>query len=157
MSKSLILIIEDDVEINDMLTEVAKMHDYSVIQARDGREAIDLISQNNIIPELVLCDINMPMMNGIEFIKHTIIQNMDLNICLMTGSNDSADIVEALQLGAVDYISKPFKIDVLIEKIELLVDIGRRKKLIKEQLLGNPFINNSLKMNNLLKIKNSQK
>lgn len=157
MNKSLILIIEDDAEINDVLTEVARMHNYHVVQATNGKEAIDLIIQNDIKPELILCDINMPLMSGLEFIKHTIIKDMDLNICLMTGNNDSADIVEALQLGAVDYICKPFKIDVLFDKIELLVDIGRRKKLIKEQLHGNPVINNSLKMNNLLKIKNSQK
>lgn len=157
MSKPLILIIEDEVEINDMLTEVTQMHNYDVVQAANGKEAIDLIIQNDIKPELILCDINMPMMTGLEFIKQAIMKDMDLNICLMTGNKDSEDIVEALRLGAVDYICKPFKIHELFDKIELLVDIGRRKKLIKEQLHGNPSINNSLKMCNLLKIKNSQK
>ena len=66
-------------------------------------------------------------------------------------------MIEALQLGAIDYISKPFKLNILLEKIELMVDIGKRKLNINGQFNDNMMVQNSMKMNNLLKIKNSQK
>lgn len=157
VEKSLVLIIEDDVEINSALSEVAKICNYEVIQAYNGQEAIDLITEKNITPVLVLCDMFMPVMSGMEFVKQNLIKNLDLNICLITANNDTSGIVEALRLGVTDYISKPFKMDVLIEKLKLMVDIGKRKNLIREQLNSNTIVNNSIKLNNLLKVKNSQK
>lgn len=153
----MVLVIEDENELNNMLSEVLAMHNYEVVRAFNGQQAIDLLVQTKIKPALVLCDINMPVMGGMEFIKQSLLHNLDLNVCLITGNNETSLVIEALQLGAVDYISKPFKLNLLLEKIELMVDIGRRKLSIKDQLDENLMVHNSLKMNNLLKIKNSQK
>ncbi|MEK6628051.1 MAG: response regulator [Bdellovibrionota bacterium] len=157
MDKSLVMIIEDEVSINDALSEAVKMGNYDVVQAYDGKEALDLLIQKNIDPVLVLCDMNMPVMGGIEFIKQSLIKNMDLNICVITANDDKDSLVELLQLGVTDYISKPFKIEALIEKLKLMVDIGKRKNLIKQQLNENTAANKSIKFNNLLKLKKNQK
>ena len=149
MDKSLVMIIEDEVSINDALSEAVKMGNYDVVQAYDGKEALDLLIQKNIDPVLVLCDMNMPVMGGIEFIKQSLIKNMDLNICVITANDDKDSLVELLQLGVTDYISKPFKIEALIEKLKLMVDIGKRKNLIKQQLNENTAANKSIKFNNL--------
>lgn len=151
------MIIEDEVSINDALSEAVKMGNYDVVQAYDGKEALDLLIQKNIDPVLVLCDMNMPVMGGIEFIKQSLIKNMDLNICVITANDDKDSLVELLQLGVTDYISKPFKIEALIEKLKLMVDIGKRKNLIKQQLNENTAANKSIKFNNLLKLKKNQK
>lgn len=157
MAKTMVLVIEDEGELNNILSEILTMHNYEVVRAFNGQEALDLIIETKIKPALVLCDINMPVMGGIEFIKQSIVHNFDLNICLVTGNNESSFVIEALQLGAIDYITKPFKLNILLEKIELMVDIGKRKLHISEQLGENMVVHNSLKMNSLLKVKNSQK
>lgn len=157
LSKSLVMIIEDEVAINDVLSEAVKMCNYDVVQAYNGKEALDLLTQNKINPVLVLCDMQMPIMGGTDFIKQSLIKNLDLNICMITANEDKDGIVELLQLGVADYISKPFKIETLMEKLKLMVDIGKRKNLIKEQLNENTAANNSIKLNNLLKVKNTQK
>lgn len=158
MDRSLVMVIEDDKVINEALAEVVKLCDYEVQQAYNGQEALDLLMTNNFPhPMLVLCDISMPVMNGIDFIKQTLLKNLDLNICMITANEDKDGIVEVLRLGVTDYISKPYKAEILMEKIKLMVDIGKRKKAIKEQLHDNAAITNSLKLNNLLKLKNSQK
>lgn len=157
MDKVLVLVIEDESELNNILAEVLMLHNYEVVRAFNGQQAIDMILETKMKPVLVLCDINMPVMGGIDFIKQSLLHNLDLNICLITGSSESSFVIEALQLGAIDYISKPFKMNILLEKIELMVDIGKRKLHISQQLEENQNLHNSLKMNNLLKIKNSQK
>ena len=157
MDKILVLVIEDESELNNILSEVLIMHNYEVVRAYNGQQAIDLIVKNNIKPALVLCDMNMPVMNGMDFIKQSLLHNLDLNICLVTGNSETSFVIEALQLGAIDYISKPFKLNILLEKIELMVDIGKRKLNIRSQLDDNMMVHNSMKMNNLLRIKNSQK
>ena len=157
MDKELVLVIEDESELNNILSEILVMHNYEVLRAYNGLQAFDLLRDGKIKPSLVLCDINMPVMNGMEFIRQSLLHNLELNICLITGNNQTSSVIEALQLGAIDYISKPFKLNVLLEKIELMVDIGKRKLSIKAQQNDNVPAQNSLKMNNLLKIKNSQK
>ncbi len=157
MDKVMVLVIEDESELNDILSEVLVMHNYEVVRAFNGQQAIEMVVQNKLKPALVLCDINMPVMNGMEFIRQSLLHNLDLNICLVTGNNETSFLLEALQLGAIDYIAKPFKLDLLLEKIELMVDIGRRKQNIHGQMGENVVVHNSLKLNNLLKIKNSQK
>ncbi len=157
MDKSLILIIEDDLHVNDVLAEMARVCNYDVVQAYNGKEALELLAVKNIKPVVVLCDLKMPVMDGIDFIKESIVKNLDLNICLITANNEHSCIVEALQLGVADYISKPFKIGALTEKLKLMVDIGKRKNVITSELYENSVVKNSIKINNLLKVKNSQK
>ena len=112
----------------------------------------DEIELNNILVEVLM----MPVMNGIEFIRQSLLHNLDLNICLITGNNNTSFLIEALQLGAIDYIAKPFQLNLLLEKIEIMVDIGKREQRIRGRLEENMMVHNSLKMNNLLKLKNSQ-
>lgn len=155
MDKSVIMIIEDEIAINDALAEVARMCNYEVIQSYNGKQALDILAQSKIFPALIICDMHMPVMGGIEFVKQSLIKNLDLNICMITANDDKENIVEVLRLGVIDYISKPFKIELLMEKIKLMVDMGKRKRAIKDQMDENPSVANSMKLNNLLKIKNS--
>lgn len=155
MEKSLVLIIEDDADIIEILTEIVKGCNCEVMHAFNGKEALELIERNKLKPALVLCDLQMPIMDGVSFVKQNIVKNLDLNICVVTANNDNAGIVDVLRLGVTDYISKPFNSDELTEKIWLMVAIGERKNSFKKQI--NDSLNSSIKMNNLLKLKNSQR
>lgn len=157
MDKSIILIIEDEIAINDAIAEVARACNYDVIQAYNGKQALDILAQSKLSPALVICDMAMPTMDGIEFVKQSLIKNLDLNVCMITANDDKDQIIEVLRLGVADYISKPFEVEPLMEKIKLMVDMGKRKRAIKEQIEENPAVAKSIKLNNLLKVKNSQK
>lgn len=152
--KSLILIIEDDADLSDTLSEVAKSCNYDVVQAGNGKDAIELFTDDNFRPVLVLCDLKMPVMGGLEFIRQAIVRNLDVSICLLSGNDERSDIIQGLQLGVIDYLSKPISLNILKEKLKLMVDIGKRAKKIRHYLKGNVDMNNSMKLNNLLKMKN---
>lgn len=153
MKNSLILIIEDDTELNDVLSEMATSSNYDVLQAHNGQEAIALLTDAQKQPVLVLCDVKMPVMGGLEFVKQTILKDLDLNICLISGNNDKTEIVEGLRLGVIDYIDKPVSFKDLQARLKLMVDIGKRKDQIKNQLKDNNAAKISIRLNNLMKLK----
>lgn len=98
-----IAIIEDDIYIGDMLTEILERQGYCVIRAYSGTEAIYLLSQNR--PDLVLLDLMLPGMSGEEVLTH--IKNTP--VIVLSAKVDVHDKVNLLLSGAVDYITKPFK------------------------------------------------
>lgn len=153
MSKSIILIIEDDRELNAALAEIVTTCNYEALQAYDGQMALDLLSQCKILPALVICDLKMPVMGGIEFIRQSILKNLDLNICLISGNDEKQEIVQGLQLGVIDYIEKPIGLKLLRDKLKLMVDIGKRSNQIKLRLMDNDVVNVSIRLNNLMKMK----
>lgn len=105
-------------------------------------------------PVLVLCDVHMPVMGGLEFIRGSIVKNLDLNICMISGEGNMADLVAGMQMGVTDYIAKPIDEKSLIERLKMLVDIGKRKANIRNQLRGHDIVNKCIKLNNLVKIEN---
>ena len=121
MEKSVIMIVDDDVSYNELLATMVKRSGHSPYQVFNGKEAIDAVKNLNIRPALVLCDIKMPEMNGIEFVKENIDKNYNLNICMITGQLDRAALLEALQLGAIDFMTKPIQLDKFNEKIQRLL------------------------------------
>src|SRR5262245_1645768 len=101
------LLIVDDEELNrDGLTRRLQRHDYEVVAAKSGSEAIELLCEQQF--DLVLLDIMMPGMNGLEVLKflRRVDSLIDLPIIMVTAKGESEDMVEALELGANDYVTK---------------------------------------------------
>src|SRR6186997_2681984 len=102
------LLIVDDEELNrDGLSRRLQRHDYDVVSAKSGREAIELLGKQPF--DLVLLDIMMPGMNGLEVLKflRRVDSPIDLPIVMVTAKGGSEDVIEALELGANDYVTKP--------------------------------------------------
>src|SRR5262245_41538805 len=102
------LLIVDDEELNrEGLARRLTKHDYAVVVAKNGREAIELLGARAF--DLVLLDIMMPGMNGLEVLKflRRVDSLLELPIIMVTAKGESDDIVEALELGANDYVTKP--------------------------------------------------
>lgn len=116
-----IAIIEDDIYIGDMLTEILERKGYCVIRAYSGTEAIYLLSQNRA--DLVLLDLMLPGMSGEEILTH--IKNIP--VIVLSAKVDVHDKVNLLLSGAVDYITKPFNTDELLARIT----VHLRKTVIK--------------------------
>src|SRR6188472_2902941 len=112
------LLIVDDEELNrEGLARRLQRHDYAVAVAKNGREAIEVLGGRSF--DLVLLDIMMPGMNGLEVLKflRRVDSLIDLPIIMVTAKGESEDIVEALELGANDYVTKPMDFPVVLARI----------------------------------------
>ena len=106
-----IAIIDDDVHIGDVLTEILENEGYAVIRAYSGTEALYLLSQSK--PDLVLLDLMLPGLSGEEVLPH--IKNIP--IIVLSAKVDVQDKVNLLLGGAVDYVTKPFSTEELLARI----------------------------------------
>ena len=106
-----IAIIDDDIHIGDMLTEVLTQEGYSVLRAYSGTEALYLLSQNK--PDLVLLDLMLPGLSGEEVLPH--IENIP--VIVISAKIDVQDKVNLLLSGAADYLTKPFDTAELLARI----------------------------------------
>lgn len=114
MSKK-ILIVDDEKAIVDILNHNLKREGYETIQAYDGQEAVDLAKEQK--PDLILLDVMLPKMDGFTVCK-TIRQNSNIPIIMVTAKEDVVDKVIGLELGADDYITKPFSVREVLARVK---------------------------------------
>jgi len=144
MSK--ILIIEDEEPIRRVLVRILTDEDssFEIHEASDGKKGLDLIKNDSY--DLVLCDIKMPKVDGIELLQRTRKTNSTVPFIMLTGHGNIETAVESMKLGAYDFISKPPDLNRLInsvrnalEKKELVVEnkILRKKVAKKYEIIGN--------------------
>ena len=126
MSK--ILIIEDEKILRETLGEILEISGYTVVMAKDGQEGVEVFT--NTHPDLVICDINMPKMDGFEVLKmlETIVSASEFPpFIFLSAKTEPQSIREGMNLGAVDYITKPYSAPELLKVIALRLE--KRKKL----------------------------
>ncbi|OEF99858.1 two-component system response regulator [Vulcanibacillus modesticaldus] len=104
-----ILIVDDQYGIRLLLTEVFNKEGYQTFQAANGKEAIIIVRKES--PDVVLLDMKIPGMDGLEILKHIKKIKNDLKIIMMTAYGELDLLEEAIQCGIVTYFSKPFDID----------------------------------------------
>ncbi|MCH7397313.1 response regulator [Belliella sp. DSM 107340] len=115
-----ILIVDDEPNILLSLEYLFKKEGFKVFIARDGEEALDLISE--IEPELVLLDIMMPKVDGYEVCKHIKEQHTKIKVVFLTAKSKQQDIQKGLDLGADLYLTKPFGNKELVSKVKNLLN-----------------------------------
>ena len=138
-----ILIAEDNSDLRKSISELLESSGYSTIEAENGKQAFELI-QSQIV-DMVISDINMPGMNGMELLQNIKEDNSlkDIIVVLMTGYTDLKDAVNCMKLGAYDYISKPINFEELLLLIERINEINTLKQKNKELSEENNNINKS--------------
>lgn len=121
MRKQKILIIDDDPDILDVLDLSLSEH-FTVLQAHNGKEGLDIVRQK--MPDLVITDYMMPIINGPQFIKELRkdVLLRHLPVILLTGKGDTKDMVTGIEAGADDYIVKPFEPEALLARIKMIVN-----------------------------------
>ena len=110
-----ILIVEDDQELNALLTDFLRAEDYTVSSVESGERALELFERYGA--RLVVLDINLPDMNGFA-VCSKLRENADTPILIVSARTDKEDKLNGLDLGADDYIEKPYDIDILLAKIK---------------------------------------
>ncbi|MFD3157738.1 response regulator transcription factor [Haloimpatiens sp. FM7330] len=146
--KNTILIVEDEESIRDILSYSLKREGYIVIEASTGEKGIKMVEDNNV--DLVILDLMLPGMSGYEVCKK-ITSKYKISIIMLTAKNDIVDKVLGLELGADDYITKPFDIREVIARVKVCL---RRMEELKKFQMEDDKQGNS---NNVIVLRNNIK
>lgn len=130
MVEDQILIVEDDIINMKILSSIFDKYGFSVLKANNGSKAMELMSKNKIMASII--DLNLPDINGFEILKH--IRNnpihKDSAILIVTENTDKLDTILGLEMGADDYITKPFHHRELVARLNASI---RRTKVIQDK------------------------
>jgi DNA-binding response OmpR family regulator len=122
-----ILVIEDNEDILENLTEYFEMEGYQILRANNGKRGVELASE--FIPDLIICDVLMPEMGGYE-VLHSLLNSSktsEIPFIFSTSQSEKVDRTEALRLGADDYITKPFDMEVLLKMAKTWIISGSNR------------------------------
>jgi CheY-like chemotaxis protein len=136
MSKKLnVLLIEDNIiELMKMKRTVSFLKlEHQITEAKNAEVALEILEDNNHLPDLILLDLNMPKISGIEFLS--ILKNREefsnIPTVILTTSNNQKDLEECYRIGVSGYILKPLKYDEYISKIEKVLSYWSINELNK--------------------------
>ena len=121
MSKRRILIVEDEKPIRDMVYFALDNDGFEIIEAVDGREATEILAQNN--PDLILMDWMLPDVSGLELVRRIKRDEIssEIPVIMLTAKTEERDKIEGLDSGADDYITKPFSVKELSARIRAVL------------------------------------
>ena len=142
MNKPLILVVEDDPSVKNLMTTTLKAHGYRYLAAVSGEAAILEASSHN--PDIVLLDLGLPDMDGIEVIKK-IRTWSSMPIIVISARCEDTDKIEALDAGADDYLTKPFSVEELLARLRAT---QRRLAMLQQAVSGEAavFVNGRLRV-----------
>ena len=144
-TKPRILIVDDEPSMRDMLRIVLRRDGYDVLVAANGAEAIAILEKERV--DLLLSDIRMPDVGGVEVLRAAKNLNRDIIAFMMTAFASTDSAVEAMRLGAVDYFTKPFNMDELRLKVRQHMEAHQLKQ---ENVLLKRALNSSHEFCNII-------
>lgn len=152
--KSRILVVDDEESIREFLEIMLKKEGYEVTLAEDGQKAKDLLTKKTF--DMIISDLQMPHVTGIELLKHVKESYPDTVFMLITAFGTTETAVEAMKMGAYDYLTKPFKIDEVRLNIQNALrsrnleveNRSLKKELVKEYSFQN-MVGNSQAMHSI--------
>src|SRR6056297_152712 len=127
-----VLVVDDEKALREILEEILTDMGYKVLTAEDGYVALNIIKKEDHI-DIVLTDIKMPRMDGLELVKNIKSEKSDIIPIMMTGYIDSDILVSVLRAGAYDFIPKPF--DAQAVKMILERSVKKRKMVLENKRL----------------------
>lgn len=119
MNSTIILYVEDEDVIRREMIEILSLDFENIYVAKNGKEGLEMYKKYN--PDLVISDVKMPIMNGIEMTEKIMSINPDMKIILTTAFNEDAFIQKAKKIGIEHFINKPVNIDILFNSIEACI------------------------------------
>ena len=141
MTNPLVLVVEDDKPVRNLITLTLETHDYRYKTAENGSEAI-MVSLS-YQPDLVILDLGLPDMDGVDIIKKTRTWS-NMPIIVVSARSEDSDKIAALDAGADDYLTKPFSVDELLARLR--VAFRRLQFMRNTDTDSTVFINGELKI-----------
>lgn len=126
--KPRLLLLDDDRDFVEILKQLFEASGYDCLAFYCISEAVSFFKNNRSSIDLLLCDVNLPDGNGIDFISKVKIKKPELPVVMVSAQGDTNLIVEAITRGASDYIVKPCNLDTVLSKIKSLIQINKRKQ-----------------------------
>lgn len=113
-----VLALDDDPGMQSLLLKQLAAHQLEVVVVRDGLEGLSRLE--SFTPDVIVCDIGMPGLSGLEFVKAIKANEAtrSIPVIFLTANNDPDSMIEGINLGARYYVTKPFKVDQLVSKIK---------------------------------------
>lgn len=127
-----VLVVDDEETVRNLLQRTLEEASYTVATAANGEEALHEVSQQE--PEAVLLDIKMPGLSGMDVLTKITTDWSDICVIMVTAVGDTQTAVEAMKLGAYDYITKPFKPNDVVQKTRDA--LNKRESLLQRKLLS---------------------
>lgn len=127
-----VLVVEDEEDLGEVLVELLREMDVLATHVPNGKEALEALDQGGDFDAL-LTDLNMPVMSGLDLMGHVRGRGHEIPIVVLTGYGDKEKAVEALRLGALDFIDKPFDVKTLLDVMTRVLEISFRKKRVSER------------------------
>ncbi|MCL4143591.1 UNVERIFIED_CONTAM: hypothetical protein GTU68_035586 [Idotea baltica] len=128
-----ILVVEDEPALLELLLQNLKFEGYHVIEARNGQDALKQIETRTV--DLMILDLMLPKMSGIEVCKHLRAKGNALPIIMLTARGTQSDKIRGLKIGADDYVTKPFDLMELLARIEAILRRNRTTPVYEESYL----------------------
>lgn len=125
MRKQTILVVEDETALAELLVYALRREGYSVLQAGTGKKAKELVCIEK--PDLILLDLMLPDLSGFDFCKTASMEKWNIPIIMLTAKSDMVDKLLGMELGADDYMTKPFDVREVIVRIKA---VFRRIELV---------------------------
>jgi len=125
-STYIVLVVEDDKELLFSVSAFLTASGFKVISAADGLQALHMLE--HIAPDLIISDIQMPNMNGIEFLEELRRSKSSIPVIITTGYPDIDTAIKSIRTGASDYIAKPYHFDTLLDKIHSTIKTNNMKR-----------------------------
>ena len=142
MNKTTVLVVEDDSAVRNLITTTLETHDYKYIKAVNGQSALMETSSHK--PDIILLDLGLPDIDGIEVIKR-IRTWSEVPIIVISARSEDTDKIDALDSGADDYLTKPFSVDELLARLR--VTQRRLASLKNADAEDSEFTNGELRIN----------
>jgi two-component system KDP operon response regulator KdpE len=125
-SKPCVLVVDDEPQIRKMIEVTLTSYNFKVVEAESGNEALRLCGSYK--PDVVILDLGLPDMDGTEVLER-LREWSDMPVVVISARSDSNDIVDAFELGADDYMTKPFDMNVLLARINAAMKHSYQKEL----------------------------
>jgi serine phosphatase RsbU (regulator of sigma subunit) len=128
LTEATLLVVDDEQAIRDSIVAYLEDSGYQVLEAENGQQALTLFEKKS--PDLIICDLRMPVMDGLSLLRHIMELTDEVPVIVVSGAGVMTDVVEALRLGASDYLMKPIvDLGVLEHAVERALE---RSFLVKE-------------------------
>jgi two-component system, OmpR family, response regulator len=114
-----IMVVDDEAGVRDLVCDALRIAGFETKQANDGMSALTLLRTEK--PDLLIIDINMPLMDGFDLVQRLRSQNNLTPVLMLSARNDRADVTRGLSLGADDYVTKPFGLEELLLRVKAIL------------------------------------
>jgi DNA-binding NtrC family response regulator len=150
-----VVVIDDEIEICEIITKVLGRQNLESKHFTNPVEALSFCLEHR--PMLILCDISMPGMTGLEFLEEIKKASLPTAFVMITAHFEKEKIITAMRLGAIDYVMKPFNVSKLSEDVAVWLELGKRIQKLSMDFTDDPLHERNAKMINLYQVLNQKR